>query len=94
MRYTHSLCKGPGVESHPHVGYMMLWLNLVLGAWGKGRLPLSGLLGFDVGDPRTMQDWSPHEGYLVDGVFWTGRINMCCCAEVSFWLCGPKDKVT
>lgn len=53
MCYTHSLCKGPGVESHHHVDCMVLWLNLVLGAWGKDRLPLSGLRGFDVGDPRT-----------------------------------------
>lgn len=33
---------------------MVLRWNLVLGAWGKDRLPLSRLLGFDVGDPRTM----------------------------------------
>lgn len=33
---------------------MVLWSKLVLRAWGKDRLALSRLLGFDVGDPRTM----------------------------------------
>lgn len=32
----------------------VLQWSLVLGAWSKGKLPLSRLLGCDVGDPRTM----------------------------------------
>lgn len=54
MCYTHSPCKGSGVERYPQVDCMVLWQNLVLEAWGKDGLPLNRLLGFDVGDPRTM----------------------------------------
>ena len=54
MCYTQRPCKGPGVASHPHVDCTVLWQNLVLRAWGKDRLPLSRLLGFDVEDPRAL----------------------------------------
>lgn len=55
VRVRHTArAKVLGLRVTPHVDCMVLWRNLLLRAWAMDRLPLSSLLGFDMGDPRAM----------------------------------------